>query len=65
MCGTAASISIDYMGFAVRTAAWRWMEWHRWNKSALRPHCEEMVGTDELYPLLARRARISLGTATQ
>jgi hypothetical protein len=32
----------------VRTAEWRWVEWHKWNGTALRPECDAMA--TELYP---------------
>ena len=30
-------IDIDVMGLAVRDNRWRYVEWHAWNKTALRP----------------------------
>lgn len=50
MCGMANSSLIAYMGYAVRTADWRWVEWHAWDGAALRPECAAMRATDELYP---------------
>lgn len=48
MCGSAPSASISYMGYTVRSATWRWVEWHKWNGTALRPVCAIMA--TELYP---------------
>jgi iduronate 2-sulfatase len=50
MCGSANSSAISYMGYAVRNAEWRWVEWHQWNGAILRPDCEAISSTDELYP---------------
>lgn len=50
MCGSANSSAISYMGYAVREADWRWVEWHQWDGGTLRPECEPIPGTNELYP---------------
>ena len=51
VCGSAPSSTISYMGYTVRTAEWRWIEWHRWNGTVLRPECAIMA--TELYVSLS------------
>ena len=39
---------MDFMGYSVRTAEWRYTEWARWNGTALAPRWDALVGR-ELY----------------
>lgn len=43
------SDKIDFMGFAVRTPDWRFIEWYVWNGQTLQGEFDKIVGT-ELYP---------------
>jgi arylsulfatase A-like enzyme len=49
LCGTEPSTNITYMGYAVRTAEWRYVEWHMFDDAHLRPQCSGLIGS-ELYP---------------
>eukprot|EP00927_Polykrikos_kofoidii_P070038 TRINITY_DN6587_c0_g1_i1.p1 TRINITY_DN6587_c0_g1~~TRINITY_DN6587_c0_g1_i1.p1 ORF type:complete len:740 (-),score=57.78 TRINITY_DN6587_c0_g1_i1:99-2318(-) len=47
-CNMIDRSQIDFVGYSIRTAKWRYTEWVRWNGSTLRPIWSEQVGT-ELY----------------
>lgn len=46
---TTPTANLSFMGYAVRTVAWRYVEWHAWNGTTLRPDCGGPMAV-ELYP---------------
>ena len=48
-CSYRPSAEISYMGYAVRDAQWRFVEWYGWDGAVLRPNCSELMAM-ELYP---------------
>ena len=48
-CTKCNHTDIDVMGLAVRDDRWRYVEWHAWNKTALRPEWGAPLLGVELY----------------
>ena len=48
-CTKCNHTDIDVMGLAVRDDRWRYVEWHAWNKTSLRPEWGAPLLGVELY----------------
>merc|ERR1712150_48291 len=48
-CAKGFSKDIEYMGYSIRTASWRYTEWKPWNGAELRPNWEDTSPGSELY----------------